>query len=64
VEAGVFFCSKEDEMDDREVKMFWQLVFAATIAAGSSLQKATQNANHATEAYKERFAAAPTDEDD
>lgn len=50
-------------MDEREMKMFWQLVFAATIAAGSNLQKATNNANSATEAYKERFAEAPSDED-
>jgi hypothetical protein len=50
-------------MDDREIKMFWQLVFAATIAAGSNLQKATNNANSAAQAYKERFAEAPTDDD-
>lgn len=50
-------------MDERETKMFWQLVFAATIAAGSNLQKATNNANSATEAYKERFTKVEEDDD-
>lgn len=50
-------------MDDREIKMFWQLVFAATIAAGSNLQKATSNANSAAQAYKERFTKVGEDDD-
>ena len=52
-------------MDEREMKMFWQLVFAAAmVAAGSNLQKATNNANSATEAYKQRFTKVKADDDD
>lgn len=50
-------------MDDREEKMFWQLVFAASIMAGKSVQGATTNADQALQAHKARFTKPDTDED-
>lgn len=49
-------------MDERELKVFWQMVFAASIAAGKSIQGATKNANEAQAAYKERFTKIEDDD--
>lgn len=42
-------------MDERETRMFWQLVFAASIMAGKTVQGATQNADQGKAAYEARF---------
>lgn len=51
-------------MDEREMKMFWQMVFCASIAAGKSVQGATKNANEAQAPYKERFTKVGEDDED
>ena len=50
-------------MGEREMMMFWQMVFAASIMSGKSVQGATTNANQAQAAFKERFTKATDDED-
>lgn len=51
-------------MDERETKMFWQMVFAASIMAGKTVQGATTNADQGKAAYEARFKTERDDDED